>query len=50
LSTLEAAEGIPTANVQTLLKIQRALEAQGIEFIGAPGKSQGILIHAKPRT
>jgi transcriptional regulator with XRE-family HTH domain len=50
LGSVESAVGIPSANIQTLLKIQRALEAQGIEFIGSPDNSPGILIHPKPRS
>jgi transcriptional regulator with XRE-family HTH domain len=48
LGTIESVDGTPNSNIQTLLKIRRALEAQGIEFIGSPGKPQGILIHPKP--
>lgn len=49
LGTIESTDGIPTVNVLTLNKIQSALELQGIEFIGSPGKAPGILIHPKPR-
>jgi transcriptional regulator with XRE-family HTH domain len=48
LGTIESVDGIPSSNIQTILKIQRALEAEGIEFVGSPGKPQGILIHPKP--
>ncbi len=44
---LEAAEGLPQANSSTLVKIQCALEAAGIEFIGRPGDAPGIRIHVR---
>lgn len=44
---LEASDGIPNVNSSTLHKVQMALEAAGIEFIGAPGDAPGIRIHDK---
>ncbi|RDV01461.1 helix-turn-helix domain-containing protein [Sphingorhabdus pulchriflava] len=43
---LETSRGIPNANANTLHKIQAALEAAGIEFIGSPDDAPGIRIHA----
>lgn len=44
---LEAADGFPQANSSTLVKVQCALEAAGIEFIGRPEDAPGIRIRAK---
>lgn len=46
---IEKYSGVPSANAQTLHKIQTALEAAGIEFIGTPSDAPGIRIHS-PRT
>lgn len=45
---IEGAKGVPSSNAQTLLKIQAALEAEGIEFIGSPDDRPGIRI-GKPQ-
>jgi transcriptional regulator with XRE-family HTH domain len=42
---IEAADGMPQTTVATLSKIQAALEAAGIEFIGSPSDGPGIRIH-----
>ena len=47
---MESSDGVPQTNVVSLEKVRVTLESEGIEFIGAPGKPTGILIHAKPRT
>ncbi len=41
---IERSSGVPSANAQTLQKIQAALEAAGIEFIGTPDDGPGIRI------
>lgn len=41
---IESAQGVPSANAQTLQKIKVALEAAGIEFIGSPEDRPGIRI------
>lgn len=46
--SVESSEGIPSINVQTLMKIKSALEAAGIEFIGSPEDAPGIRIHPRP--
>ena len=45
--SIENAVGVPSAHVQTLLKIQSALEAAGIEFFGSPDDAPGIRIHRR---
>ena len=45
---LEAVDGVPQSRSDTLLSIQSALEAAGIEFIGSPGDRPGIRV-ATPR-
>ena len=42
--SIERENGVPTANASTLVKIQTALEAAGIEFIGTPLDGPGIRI------
>lgn len=49
LKMIEQNEGQLTNRISTIEKIQTALEAAGIEFIGAPGDAPGIRIH-RPRT
>ena len=41
---IEGASGVPSSNAQTLQKVQSALEAEGIEFIGSPEDRPGIRI------
>lgn len=42
--SIEQENGVPSANASTLTKIQAALEAAGIEFIGTPHDGPGIRI------
>jgi hypothetical protein len=44
IKRLEAADGVPTARSTTLLDVQSALEAAGIEFLGTPTDGPGIRI------
>lgn len=44
---LEAIDGIPQSTASTLRKIQAALEAAGIEFIGTPDDGPGIRVHRR---
>lgn len=39
---LEQAEGIPPSRSQTLLDLQRAFEAAGVEFVGTPEEGPGV--------
>ncbi|WP_157075060.1 helix-turn-helix transcriptional regulator [Erythrobacter sp. AP23] len=45
---IEVSTGVPSSNAQTLQKIQSALEAEGIEFIGSPDDRPGIRIGKPP--
>ena len=47
IKRFEAADGIPQSRTQTLLDVKAALEAAGIEFIGAPDDGPGIRL--RPR-
>ena len=38
----EVCDGVPNAHAKTLMAIQVALEAAGIEFIGSPDKDPGV--------
>jgi hypothetical protein len=46
IKRLEAADGVPSGRSTTLLGVQTALEAAGIEFIGSPMDGPGIRIRA----
>jgi transcriptional regulator with XRE-family HTH domain len=39
---LETVEGVPQSRSNTLLEIQAALEAGGVEFVGSPNNRPGI--------
>jgi hypothetical protein len=41
---LEGEQGVPQTTTATLTKIQAALEASGIEFIGTPEAGPGIRV------
>ncbi|TCP41259.1 helix-turn-helix domain-containing protein [Rhodovulum marinum] len=45
----EVAEGVPKSRKGNLAAIRRALEAAGIEFIGAPDDRPGLRIGVPPR-
>lgn len=47
IASIEAQTGVPGANSSTLHKIQTALEAAGIEFIGSPDNAPGIRINSR---
>jgi ribosome-binding protein aMBF1 (putative translation factor) len=42
IKRFEIVEGIPQSRTQTLLDVKSALEAGGIEFVGAPNDRPGI--------
>ena len=48
IKRIEKADGLPDSTVSTISKLQTALEAAGIEFIGTPEDGPGIRIHTKP--
>ena len=42
IARFEQADGIPPSRSSTLVDVQKALEAAGIEFIGSPDDGPGI--------
>lgn len=42
IARFEQAEGVPPSRSSTLIDVQKALEAAGIEFIGTPDDGPGI--------
>ena len=42
IQRFEQQEGVPDGRSQTLLELQRALEAAGVEFIGTPDDRPGV--------
>ncbi len=49
LQRLEASDGVSSSRAGTLELVVKALEAEGIEFIGDPDKSPGVRLHRKRR-
>jgi len=49
VKTLESYEGVPACRASTLLALQEALHAAGIEFIGTPDDGPGIRLR-RPKT
>lgn len=45
IQAIESAAGTDAVRKSSLLAVQAALEAAGIEFIGTPGDGPGIRIH-----
>lgn len=45
IKNLENSNGVPDSRTSTLIAIQQALEAAGVEFIGAPDDAPGIRLH-----
>jgi transcriptional regulator with XRE-family HTH domain len=41
----EMGDGMPNANLRNITKIKSLFESQGIEFIGDPLKSPGVILH-----
>ncbi len=42
IKRLEQLDGVPPSRSQTLLDLQRAFEAAGVEFIGSPDDGPGV--------
>jgi DNA-binding Xre family transcriptional regulator len=42
IKRMEVMDGVPSGQVRTLLAIKEALEAAGVEFIGAPDNAPGV--------
>lgn len=38
-------DGAPLVHMRTLIAIQSALEAAGIEFVGSPDNAPGVRLH-----
>ncbi len=49
LQRMEVMEGVPSAQVRTLLAIKEALEAAGVEFVGTPTENPGVRLITKMR-
>jgi len=47
IKRFEVSDGIPQSRTQTLLDVKAAIEAAGIEFIGAPDDSPGIRLRSR---
>jgi transcriptional regulator with XRE-family HTH domain len=45
IKRVEAEDGVPAVSAKNLARIQAALEAAGIQFIGTPDDAPGIRIH-----
>ena len=42
LQRMEVMDGVPSGQVRTLVAIKQALEAAGVEFVGAPTDHPGV--------
>lgn len=42
IKRIEASDGLPSANARTLDALSRALQALGVEFLGAPDDAPGV--------
>jgi transcriptional regulator with XRE-family HTH domain len=47
IKRFEAVDSIPPSRSSTLMDVQSALEAAGIEFLGTPDDAPGIRLHKK---
>ena len=47
IKRMEVMDGVPAGNVRTLVALQSALEAEGIEFIENTSGSIGVMLHEK---
>jgi hypothetical protein len=45
---MEVTEGVPSGQIRSLLAIQSALEAAGVEFVGSPYDNPGVRLKTKP--
>ena len=49
IKRMESMSGVPSGHVKTLLALKAALEAAGVEFLGAPDNSPGVCLkNARP--
>ena len=42
IKRMEVMDGVPSGQVRTLMAIKNALEAAGVEFLGAPDNGPGV--------
>jgi len=49
LQRMEVMDGVPSGQVRTLVAIKEALEAAGVEFVGAPNDHPGVRLRADPK-
>jgi hypothetical protein len=49
IKRLEVMDGVPSGHVRTLLAIKEALEAAGVEFVGAPTDHPGVRLRTDPK-
>jgi transcriptional regulator with XRE-family HTH domain len=47
IARFEEVDGVPASRTNTLIDVEKALEAAGIEFIGSPDDGPGIRLRAK---
>jgi transcriptional regulator with XRE-family HTH domain len=50
IKRIEKADGVPPSRASTLIDIQAAFEAEGVEFIGTPEDGPGIRVRRKSAT
>ena len=49
LLRMEVMDGVPSGQVRTLVAIKEALEAAGVEFVGAPTDHPGVRLRTDPK-
>jgi len=49
LQRMEVMDGVPSGQVRTLVAIKEALEAAGVEFVGAPNDHPGVRLRTDPK-
>ena len=49
LQRMEVMDGVPSGQVRTLVAIKEALEAAGVEFVGAPTDHPGVRLKTDPK-
>ena len=49
LQRMEVMDGVPSGQVRTLVAIKEALEAAGVEFVGAPNDHPGVRLKTDPK-
>jgi len=49
LQRMEVMDGVPSGQVRKLVAIKEALEAAGVEFVGAPTDHPGVRLRTDPK-